>query len=66
MINEDDPELARKFTITQGLLVEHPAFFEAACRNEWKEATTRTIKVPTVNHENYYAYLYWVHKKSIS
>lgn len=65
MINEDDPELARQFTITQGLLVEHPVFFEAACRNERQEATTRTIEVPNVNNENYYAYLCWVHKESI-
>lgn len=65
MINEGDSELCQSFNITQGLLVEHSALFEAACRNDWKEATTRTIKLPDVNNETFYAYLYWTYKEKI-
>lgn len=57
--------LARSFAITQGLLVEHSASFEAACRKNWKESTTRTIKLPDVNNETFYAYLYWIYKEKI-
>jgi hypothetical protein len=65
VINKGEPELVRRFTIIQGLLVRHSAFFEAACRNEWKEATTRTIELPDVNIDAFNAYLYRVHKEKI-
>jgi len=65
VINEDNPEISQKFTVTQGFLTEHSAFFEAACRGKWKEATTRTIKLPDVNNDTFCAYLYWIHKEKI-
>jgi hypothetical protein len=63
--NEDNPKLFQKFTVTQGFLTEHSAFFEAACRNGWEEATTRTIKLPDVDNGTFHAYMYWIHKEKI-
>lgn len=65
MTNEDNPKLSQKFTVTQGFLTEHSAFFEAACRNGWEEATTRTIKLPDVDNGTFHAYLYWIHGEKI-
>lgn len=65
MINENDAAATQKFTVTQGFLTEHSAFFEAACRNGWEEASTRTIRLPDVNNDTFHAYLYWVHKEKI-
>jgi hypothetical protein len=47
-------------------LIEHSAFFRAACRNGWKEATSRVIPVPDVDPDMFRAYLYWVHRKQIA
>lgn len=65
MINDDIPALTQRFTVIQGFLTEHSAFFEAACRNEWLESTTRTIRLPDVNENTFFAYLYWMHKEKI-
>lgn len=65
MINEDNPALTQRFTVIQGFLTEHSAFFEAACRNERLESTTRTIKLRDVNENTFLAYLYWMHKEKI-
>ena len=38
----------------------------AACRNEWKEASTRTIKIPEVDVGVFNAYLNWVYREKVA
>ena len=51
--------------MVEDLLVEHSEFFRAACRNEWKEATSRVIKLPDVDPDVFHNYLYWVHREKL-
>lgn len=61
VINEDEPEYTATFTIPEALLVDKSEFFTAACRNKWKESTSRTMEIPEVNVDAFYAYVYWVY-----
>lgn len=48
------------------LLIEKSEFFKAACRNEWKEASSRIIKIPEADVAAFKAYLHWIYKKEVS
>ena len=48
------------------MLVEHSEFFKAACCNDWKEATSRVIKLPQIDADDFRAYLFWVHRREIA
>lgn len=61
VINPDESDHTATFTVPESLLVDKSEFFEAACRNEWKEATSRIIKIPDVDLDAFYAYMYWVY-----
>lgn len=47
-MNEDQPEQTATFTVPETLLMDKSEFFKAACRNEWKEVTSRVVKLPDV------------------
>lgn len=66
IINEDQPDLAASFHVPEGLLTENSEFFQAACRNEWKEATSRMIKLPDVEPDIFSLYLFWVHRGKLA
>lgn len=66
IINEEDAEHTASFEVPQALLIEHSDYFRAACQNEWKEATSRVIKLADVNADAFNNYLYWVHEKKVS
>lgn len=66
IINEDDPQDAAEFTVHEGMLVEHSDFFKAACRNGWKEAISRVVKLPQVDADTFRAYLCWVYESGIA
>ena len=66
VINEDQPEHTASFTVPEKLLTEKSEFFKAACRNGWKEASSRTVKVPEVDTSTFKAYIHWICKEQIS
>lgn len=66
IINEEQPHLVASFHVPEGLLTEKSEFFQAACRNEWKEATSRVIKLPDVEPDIFSLYLFWVHRGKLA
>lgn len=66
IINEEQPDLVASFHVPEGLLTEKSEFFQAACRNEWKEATSRVIKLPDVEPDIFSLYLFWVHRGKLA
>jgi hypothetical protein len=44
--------------VPESLLTDKSEFFKAACRNEWKEATSRVIKLPDVDNDVFRFYLF--------
>lgn len=66
IINEDDPQHVATFAVPEHMLTEKSEFFEAACRNGWKEATTRVIRIPDVDNSAFHAYLYWVYRARVA
>lgn len=66
VINEEEPDLAASFHVPEGLLTEKSEFFQAACRNEWKEASSRVVKLPDVEPEIFSLYLFWVHRGKLA
>jgi hypothetical protein len=66
IINEEQPDLAASFHVPEDLLTERSDFFQAACRNEWKEATSRVIKLPDVETDILSLYLFWVHRGKLA
>jgi hypothetical protein len=65
-INEEQPDLAASFHVPEILLTEKSEFFQAACRNEWKEATSRVIKLPDVEPCIFNLYLFWVYRGKLA
>ena len=57
IINEDQPEHKATFTVPETLLTDKSEFFKAACRNEWKETSSRIVKLPEVDVGAFNAYL---------
>jgi hypothetical protein len=43
ILNEEEPELTARFTIPEALLTESSEYFQAARRNDWKEASSRIV-----------------------
>lgn len=66
IINEEQPDLAASFHVPESFLIEHSEFFQAACRGEWREATSRVIKLPDVEPEIFNLYLFWVHRGKLA
>jgi hypothetical protein len=66
IINEEQPDLAASFHVPESLLTEQSEFFQAACRNEWKEGTSRIIKLPDVEPDIFSLYLFWVHRGKLA
>lgn len=66
IINEDSIERTASFTVPEDLLAEHSEYFKAACRNEWKEATSRVIKLLDVDIDTFHTYLYWVYRERVA
>jgi hypothetical protein len=62
IINEEQPELTATYHVPEELLVEKSQFFQAACRNEWKEAKSRVVKLPDVDPASFNCYLLWVYR----
>ena len=62
IINEEQPELTATYHVPEELLVEKSKFFQAACRNEWKEAKSRVVKLPDVDPASFNCYLLWVYR----
>ena len=50
----------------ESLLTEKSEYFTAACRGEWTEATTRTIKLQDINVEAFGSYVFWVHRGELA
>lgn len=48
------------------MLTEKSEFFKAACRNEWKEATSRVVKLPEVDDDAFRSYLVWVYREKVA
>jgi hypothetical protein len=61
MINEEQPERTVTFIVDESVMVKRSKYFRAACRNEWKEATSRMIKIPQVDINAFCACLHWAH-----
>jgi len=66
IINEDEPEHTASYTVPETLLTEKSKFFEAACRNDWQEASTRIIKIPEVDTSAFKAYIHWIYKEKVA
>lgn len=66
IINEEQPDLAASFHVPESLLTEKSEFLQAACRNEWKEASSRIIKLPDVEPDISSLYLFWVHRDKLA
>ena len=62
IINEEQPDLTATYHVPEELLVEKSQFFRAACRNEWKEAKSRVVKLPDVDPAIFNYYLLWVYR----
>jgi hypothetical protein len=52
--------------VPESLLTDKYEFFKAACRNEWKEATSRVIKLPDVDNDVFRSYLFWIYREKIA
>lgn len=65
IINPESLEHAATFTVPELLLTENSQFFRAAFRNNWKEATTRTVELPEVAVSAFHLYLNWVYHKDV-
>lgn len=63
--DESAPSLHTKLTVHESFLVEKSEFFQAACRNEWKETTSRIIILPEVEIDTFRAYLFWVYREQV-
>jgi hypothetical protein len=48
------------------LLTEKSEFFKAACRNGWKEASSRIVRIPDVDVGAFHAYLNWVYREKVA
>ena len=66
MINEEPPERTATFIVDESVMTKRSKYFKAACRDEWKEATSRTIKIPEVDTDAFCAYLHWVHLEQVA
>jgi hypothetical protein len=66
IINEGQLDLAASYHVPEILLTEKSEFFQAACRNEWQEATSRVIKLPDVKPDIFSLYLFWVHRGKLA
>lgn len=66
IINEDRSQYTATFSVLKTLLTEKSKFFKAACCDEWKEASSRNVKVPEVDTNTFKAYIHWVCKEKIS
>lgn len=62
IINEEQPDLTATYHVPEEFLVEKSQFFQAACRNEWKEAKSRLVKLPDVDPAIFNYYLLWVYR----
>lgn len=62
VINENDPQHVATFAVPEYILTEKSEFFKAACRNGWKEATTRIIRIPDVDPDAFYAYVHCIYR----
>lgn len=62
IINEEQPDLTATYHVPEELLVEKSQFFQAACRNEWKEAKSRVVKLPDVDPASFNCYLLWIYR----
>ena len=62
IINEEQPDLTATYHVPEEFLVEKSQFFQAACRNEWKEAKSRVVKLPDVDPAIFNCYLLWVYR----
>jgi hypothetical protein len=49
------------FTIHEGILTLSSKFFAAALRHDWRERTTNTIHLPTVNPRHFVIYMKWLY-----
>lgn len=65
IINEELPDLTATYHVPQDFLTETSEFFQAACRNEWKEAKSRLVKLPDVEPEIFNSYLFWVYRGTL-
>jgi hypothetical protein len=52
--------------VPESLLTDKYEFFKAACRNEWKEATSRVIKLPDVDNDVFRSYLFWIYREKVA
>jgi hypothetical protein len=52
--------------VPESLLTDKSEFFKAACRNEWKEATSRVIKLPDVDNDVFRSYLFWIYREKVA
>ena len=66
VINEDQPDRKATFTVPETLLTEKSEFFKAACRNEWREVSSRIVKIPEVDGDAFNAYLNWVYRDRVA
>jgi hypothetical protein len=65
IINEEIPDLTATYHVPERFLTEKSEFFQAACRNEGKEAKSRLIKLPDVEPEIFNSYLFWVYRDTL-
>jgi hypothetical protein len=71
VINEDQPEITASFIVPEYLLIGGPEgggseYFKAACRGEWKEASSRVIKLQEIDTEAFNSYVFWIHKDKVA
>lgn len=66
VINEDQPDHTATFKVPVTLLTEKSEFFKAARRNEWKEASSRIVKIPEVDVNAFKAYIHWIYKEKVA
>jgi hypothetical protein len=51
--------------VPESLLTEKSESFKAACRNEWKEAISRVVKLSEIDADTFHSYLFWVYRDKI-
>ncbi|KAK3717457.1 hypothetical protein LTR37_005847 [Vermiconidia calcicola] len=52
-------------TVPKCILTRSSDFLAACCKGEWKEAKTKTIKLPEIDPDSFSIYLQWLYKSEL-
>ena len=53
-------ENEEKFVVHKKVICKTSKFFEAACRGTWREATSKTVRLPTIDPTSFGVHVGWL------